>query len=67
MELNPCLNCIRKNQNKNNPICRDCDMRIEYINCLEIKLNGTFSYGESGSAATAAPISFLSSGALLDV
>jgi hypothetical protein len=42
-------------------------MRIEYINCLEIKLNGTFSYGESGSAATAAPISFLSSGALLDV
>ena len=67
MELNPCLNCIRRNQNKNNPICRDCDMRIEYVNYLETKLNGTFSYGESGSAATAAPISFLSSLALSDV
>ena len=67
MELNPCLNCIRKNQNKNNPICRDCNMRIEYVNRLEIKLNGTFSYGENRAAVSVAPISFLSRGASLDV
>lgn len=46
MEPNSCLNCARRNHNKNNPICRDCDKRIEYVNHLEMKLNGTFSYDE---------------------
>jgi hypothetical protein len=67
MKLNPCLNCTKKNHNKNNPVCRDCDQRIDYVNHLEIKLNGTFCYSESRSASIVAPVSFLSGGALLDV
>jgi hypothetical protein len=66
MKTNPCLNCARKNQNKNSPICRDCDKRIEYVNHLEMTLNCTFSYGESWPAAAAAPLSFLRRGASLD-
>jgi hypothetical protein len=67
METNPCLNCARRNYNKNNPICRDCDKRIEHLNHLEIKLNGTLSYGESGLMAAVAPISVLCRGASLDL
>jgi len=46
MEPNPCLNCTGRDQNKNNPICRDCDKRIEYVNCLERNLNFSASYGD---------------------
>jgi hypothetical protein len=67
MEKNPCLNCAGRNHNKNNPICRDCDKRIEYVNHLEIKLNGTLSYGESGLMAAVAPMSVLCRGASLDL
>ena len=67
MEKNPCLNCTRRNHNKNNPICRDCDKRIEYVNHLEMNLNCTFSYGESWLVATVSPISFLSGGKSLDL
>jgi hypothetical protein len=44
MELNPCLECARKDMNKNDPICRDCDKRIEYVNRLALDLNYTASY-----------------------
>ncbi len=67
MKLNPCLNCTKRNHNKNNPICRDCDKRIDYVNHLEIELNGTFSYAENRPAAAIAPMCFLSRGASLDV
>ena len=67
MEKNPCLNCVRRNHNKNNPICRDCDKRIEYVNQLELKLNFTFSNGESLPTATVAPLSFLGRWASLDL
>ena len=46
MDLNPCLNCTRKELNKNNPICRDCKKRIDYVNSLELELNYTASYCE---------------------
>ena len=66
MELKPCLSCNRKDQNKNNPVCRDCDKRIEYVNHLEMKLDCTFCYGESGTTAAVTPRSFLSKGVTLD-
>ena len=65
MELNPCLSCTRKDQNKNNPICRDCNKRIEYVNHIEIKLDCTFCYGESRATADITPRSFLSRGVTL--
>ena len=46
MDLNPCLNCSGRDQNKNNPICRDCDQRIHYVNRLELTLNFSASYGD---------------------
>jgi len=46
MELNPCLSCIKKDQNKNNPVCRDCNKRIDYVNGLERNLNFTASHGD---------------------
>jgi uncharacterized paraquat-inducible protein A len=66
-EKNPCLNCAGRNHNKNNPICRDCDKRIEYVNHLELKLNFTFSNGESLPTATVAPLSVLGRWASLDL
>lgn len=66
MGLNPCLSCNRKDQNKNNPVCRDCDKRIEYVNRLEMELNFTFCYSETGPAAALTPMSFLAKGASLD-
>ena len=66
MELNPCLSCHRKDQNKNNPICLHCEKRLEYVNHLEMRLNFTLSYGESGPVAALAPMSFLSRGASMD-
>jgi hypothetical protein len=51
MELNPCLECTRKNQNKNNPICRDCYKRVDYVNRLELNLNNTASYGDDQPSA----------------
>jgi hypothetical protein len=47
MEINPCLNCIKKDHCKNNPICRDCEKRIDYIKCLDLKLNFCASYSEN--------------------
>ena len=67
METNPCLNCARRNHNKNNPLCRNCDKRIDYVNHLEMNLNYPFSYGDSGPTATVASLSFLSRGASLDL
>jgi hypothetical protein len=46
MDLNPCLECARKNMNKNNPVCRDCNKRVDYVNTLESRLNFTASYGQ---------------------
>jgi hypothetical protein len=66
MELNPCLSCSGKDQNKNNPICIHCEKRLEYVNQLEMKLNYTFSYGESGPTAGLVPMSLLSKGASLE-
>ena len=63
MELNPCLSCSGKDRNKNNPNCLRCEKRLEYVNHLDMNLNFTFCYGESGAVA-AMPV--LSRGALLD-
>jgi hypothetical protein len=47
MKLSPCLNCSRRNQNKNHPVCRDCNKRVQYVHSLEEKLNFTASYGDN--------------------
>jgi hypothetical protein len=46
MEISPCLSCSRRNETKNNPVCRDCDKRIEYVQMLEMELSYTSSYGD---------------------
>ncbi len=46
MELCPCLSCCRRNETKNNSVCRDCKKRIEYVHNLELTLNYTSSYGD---------------------
>lgn len=66
MEINPCLSCNGKDRNKNNPICLNCEKRLEYVNHLEIELNYTFSYGESGPMAGLGPMSLLSRGLSLE-
>jgi hypothetical protein len=67
MEPNPCLSCTSKDQNKNNPTCLLCEKRLEFVNHLEMKLNGTLSYGESGLVAAEAPMSVSYRGASLDL
>jgi hypothetical protein len=44
MEFNPCLECDRKNQNKNHPVCRDCDKRVAYVSRLALTLSYTATY-----------------------
>ena len=47
MEANPCSDCTRRNHDKNNPVCRDCDKRVDYVKRLELKLNFIASCGDS--------------------
>ena len=39
----PCLTCSRKDEDKNNPYCRDCSRRIVYLNNLtrDLEYTGT--------------------------
>ena len=62
MEPNPCLSCSGRDRNKNNPVCLNCEKRLEYVSHLEMKLNYTFSNGESGPTAGLAPMSVLARG-----
>jgi hypothetical protein len=66
MEINPCLSCSGKDRNKNNPTCLKCEKRHEYVNRLEMKLNFSFSYGESYPEAAVAALPTLSKMPSLD-
>jgi hypothetical protein len=46
MKPNPCLSCNRREKDKNNPVCKDCAKRVEYINQLDLELNYIHSYSE---------------------
>lgn len=36
--MNPCRQCPRGNQDKNNPQCRECDKRLAYLRQLACAL-----------------------------
>lgn len=35
MKVSPCVQCALLSRNKNNPVCRDCIKRIQYVMALE--------------------------------
>ena len=39
MQSHPCRECPRLDQDKNNPTCRRCNKRLQYVDELERRLN----------------------------
>lgn len=51
MSKNPCLSCRMIDEDKNNPTCRQCDMRVRYVAQLENSL--AFCWSSKGRHAVA--------------
>lgn len=39
MQCHPCRECPMLDQDKNNPTCRDCNKRLQYVDQLERRLD----------------------------
>jgi uncharacterized paraquat-inducible protein A len=48
MNTNPCLECPRINDDKNNPDCLKCDKRIRYVKQLSGSLGCYVLYADDG-------------------
>lgn len=48
MKHNPCLDCRLRDEDKNNNRCLECQKRVDYVHQLELKLNFSRSYTNTG-------------------
>lgn len=41
MKINPCKNCSKIDEDKNNPVCMNCQKRLDYVAFIEQASGGT--------------------------
>lgn len=52
MNMNPCRTCSHIDEDKNTPICMNCDLRIKYVRDLDQQLDFSATCAEWQNSPT---------------